>query len=243
MSKRGGGRAERSAPAVSAINAITIAFACRTPIAPAREARVRRQSMPPNDRLRVIPSGCATVCVRTRTGTLCASPRIEESGLLAGSVITRSPTQQEPTISSSPISLCPGGHGCAVYSSSVTDAEWAPLESRLPAPVARQVAGGDPRRMPPWIVDVTLYIVRGGTAWRETAGGVPVNRDGVRGLRPQNTCARNSPRNSSQWSADLDFDEHRLHSTGHRNPHDQVQPAVPVRLCRRCVKTRSRAVI
>jgi len=32
------------------------------------------------------------------------------------------------------------------------------------------------------------------------------------------------------------FRRTRLHSTGHRNPHDQVQPAVPVRLCRRYVK-------
>lgn len=53
---------------------------------------------------------------------------------------------------SSPISPCPscpphaaGGHGCAVYSSSVTDAEWAILEPLLPAPGARQAAADDPR--------------------------------------------------------------------------------------------------
>ena len=53
---------------------------------------------------------------------------------------------------SSPISPCrscpphpAGGHGCAVYSSSVTDAQWAILEPLLPAPAARQAAAEDPR--------------------------------------------------------------------------------------------------
>jgi transposase len=92
---------------------------------------------------------------------------------------------------SSPISPCPswpphaaGGHGCAVYSSSVTDAEWAILEPLLPAPGSTAGRGGRPekhcRRV---IVDAILYIVR----WYRvaaTAGGVPARRDGVRGLRP-----------------------------------------------------------
>ena len=76
---------------------------------------------------------------------------------------------------SSPISPCPscpphaaGGHGCAVYSSSVTDAEWAILEPLLPAPGSTAGRGGRPekhcRRV---IVDAILYIVRGGIGWRQ----------------------------------------------------------------------------
>ena len=52
----------------------------------------------------------------------------------------------------SPISPCPscpphaaGGHGCAVYSPSFTDAEWATLEPLLPAPGARHAVADDPR--------------------------------------------------------------------------------------------------
>jgi len=51
---------------------------------------------------------------------------------------------------SSPISPCPscpppaaGGHGCAVYSSSVTDAEWTILEPLLPAPGSMAAAADD----------------------------------------------------------------------------------------------------
>jgi Putative transposase of IS4/5 family (DUF4096) len=87
---------------------------------------------------------------------------------------------------SSPISPCPScpphtarGHGCAVYWSSVTDAEWATLEPLLPAPGSTTGRGGRPekhcRRA---IVDAILYIVRGGIAWRQQAG------TGLRGLRP-----------------------------------------------------------
>jgi len=76
---------------------------------------------------------------------------------------------------SSPISPCPscpphaaGGHGCAVYSSSVTDAQWAILEPLLPAPGSTAGRGGRPekhcRRA---IVDAILYIVRDGIAWRQ----------------------------------------------------------------------------
>ena len=76
---------------------------------------------------------------------------------------------------SSPISPCPscpphaaGGHGCAVCSSSVTDAQSAILEPLLPAPGSTAGRGGRPekhcRRA---IVDAILYIVRGGIAWRQ----------------------------------------------------------------------------
>ena len=61
-----------------------------------------------------------------------------------------------------------GGHGCAVYSSSVTDAQWAILEPLLPAPGSTAGRGGRPekhcRRV---IVAAILYIVRGGIAWRQ----------------------------------------------------------------------------
>ena len=82
---------------------------------------------------------------------------------------------------SSPISPCPScpphaarGHGCAVYSSSVTDAQWAILEPLLPAPGSTAGRGGRPekhcRRA---IVDAILYIVRGGIAWRQCFSGRP----------------------------------------------------------------------
>ena len=74
---------------------------------------------------------------------------------------------------SSPISPCPScpphaarGHGCTVYSSSVTDAQWVILEPLLPAPGSTAGRGGRPekhcRRA---IVDAILYIAvvsRGG---------------------------------------------------------------------------------
>ena len=76
---------------------------------------------------------------------------------------------------SSPISSCPScpphaarGHGYAVYSSSVTDAQWAILEPLSPAPGSTAGRGGRPekhcRRA---IVYAILYIVRGGIAWRQ----------------------------------------------------------------------------
>src|SRR6476620_7390937 len=82
---------------------------------------------------------------------------------------------RSPAMPSSPISPCPScppyaarGHGCAVYSSSVTDAQWAILEPLLPAPGSTAGRGGRPekhcRRV---IVDAILYIAGGGIAWRQ----------------------------------------------------------------------------
>ena len=76
---------------------------------------------------------------------------------------------------SSPISPCPscpphaaGGHGCAVYSSSVTDAEWAILEPLLAAPGSTAGRGGRPEKHCRRVIgDAILYIVRGGIAGRQ----------------------------------------------------------------------------
>lgn len=78
-------------------------------------------------------------------------------------------------MTSSPIPPCPscpphaaGGHGCAVYPSSVTDAEWATLEPLSPAPGSTAGRGGRPEKhCRSLIVDVILYIVRSGIAWRQ----------------------------------------------------------------------------
>ena len=93
---------------------------------------------------------------------------------------------------SSPISPCPscpphaaGGHGCAVYSSSVTDAEWAILEPLLPAPGSTAGRGGRPEKhCPP--CDRGRHLGHRARWYRgaATAGGVRASRDGVRGLRP-----------------------------------------------------------
>ena len=93
---------------------------------------------------------------------------------------------------SSPISPCPscpppaaGGHGCAVYSSSVTDAEWAILEPLLPAPGSTAAPRRTTRNsLPPR--DSGRHPVHRARWYRvaATAGGVPASRDGVRGLRP-----------------------------------------------------------
>src|SRR6188472_4254385 len=82
---------------------------------------------------------------------------------------------RSPAMPSSPISPCPScpphaarGHGCAVYSSSVTDAHWAILEPLLAAPGSTAGRGGRPekhcRRV---IVDAILYIVRSRIAGRQ----------------------------------------------------------------------------
>ena len=137
---------------------------------------------------------------------------------------------------SSPISPCPlcpphaaGGHGCAVYSSSVTDAEWAILEPLLPAPGSTAGRGGRPekhcRRA---IVDVILYIVRGATA-----GGVPASRDGVRGLRPlgPQRGAAAHPRRAARPTAGAgraapvpDRGDHRLADGTRRRHRAPIQP-------------------
>jgi hypothetical protein len=91
-----------------------------------------------------------------------------------------------PYISSCPsCPPCSDGHRCAVYSSwSLTDAQWAVLEPLLPPPGNAAGRGGRPekycRRL---ILDVILYVVRGGIAWRQLPGGVPARIDGVRDLR------------------------------------------------------------
>ena len=93
---------------------------------------------------------------------------------------------------SSPISPCPscpphavGGHGCAVYSSSVTDAQWAILEPLLPAPGSTAGRGGRPEKhCPP--CDSGRHPVHRARWYRvaATAGGVPASRHGVRGCSP-----------------------------------------------------------
>jgi transposase len=108
---------------------------------------------------------------------------------------------------SSPISPCPscpphaaGGHGCAVYSSSVTDAEWAILEPLLPAPGSTAGRGGRPekhcRRA---IVDAILYIVVvcGNCRWSSRQPG---------------RCTRSSPAGprGGAWSRILDAVRDRL---------------------------------
>jgi len=77
-----------------------------------------------------------------------------------------------PSSPMSPCPLCPPhaarGHGCAVYWSSVTDAQWAILAPLLAAPGSTAGRGGRPekhcRRA---IVDAVLDIVRGGIAGRQ----------------------------------------------------------------------------
>ena len=97
------------------------------------------------------------------------------SRLLVGSVITKSPPRpgaHNAIIADLAMPVVPAhaarGHGCAVYSSSVTDAQWAILEPLLPAPGSTAGRGGRPekhcRRV---IVDAILYIAGGGIAWRQ----------------------------------------------------------------------------
>ena len=55
-----------------------------------------------------------------------------------------------------------------MYSSSVTDAEWAILEPLLPAPGSTAGRGGRPEKQCRRVIaDAILYIVRGGIAWRQ----------------------------------------------------------------------------
>ncbi|MFC9362878.1 IS5 family transposase [Rhodococcus sp. NPDC057014] len=66
------------------------------------------------------------------------------------------------------------GHRCAVYSSSVTDAQWAILEPLLPPPRNTTGSGGRPekhcRRL---ALDAIFYVVRGGIAWRQLPAEFP----------------------------------------------------------------------
>ena len=97
------------------------------------------------------------------------------SWLLVGSVITKSPPRpgaHNAIIADLAMPVVPahaaGGHGCAVYSSSVTDAQWAILEPLLAAPGSTAGRGGRPEKhCCRVIVEAILYIVRGGIAWRQ----------------------------------------------------------------------------
>ncbi|MFC9555817.1 transposase [Rhodococcus sp. NPDC056960] len=82
-----------------------------------------------------------------------------------------------PSSSISPCPSCPpdaiGGHGCAVYPSSVTDAQWEILQP-LPPPGNTAGRGGRPEKHCRRIVlDAILYLVRGGIAWRQLPAEFP----------------------------------------------------------------------
>jgi hypothetical protein len=111
---------------------------------------------------------------------------------------------------SSPISPCPScppyaarGHGCTVYWSSVTDAQWAILEPLLPAPAARQTAAEDPRSIAAvrwWTPSCTSRAVvsRGGTCrWSSRQ---PRRCTRVRPLGPRRGVAAH-PRRAARPSA------------------------------------------
>ena len=89
-------------------------------------------------------------------------PRFTRSRVTyAAYVVSRTSTRPQvdsapgaPTMPSSPISPCPScpphaarGHGGAVYSSSVTDAQWATLNRCCLRRAARRAAADDPRRI------------------------------------------------------------------------------------------------
>ncbi len=84
---------------------------------------------------------------------------------------------------SSPIAVCSScptregvpGHRCGVYpSSSVSDAQWAVLESLLPPPGNQGGRGGRPelhcRRV---VLDAIFYVVRGGISWQQMPSNFP----------------------------------------------------------------------
>ena len=142
---------------------------------------------------------------------------------------------------SSPISPCPscpphaaGGHGCAVYSWSVTDAEWAILEPLLPAPGSTAGRGGRPekhcRRV---IADAILDIVRGGIAGRqlpvEFASAATVYAVFARWARSGGVAAH--PRRAARPTAGagragpvLDRGDHRLADGTRRRQRAPIQP-------------------
>lgn len=65
--------------------------------------------------------------------------------------------------------------GCSFYpSSSITGAQWAVLESLLPAPGNTAGRGGRPEKYPRrMILDAIFYVVRGGIAWRQMPSDFP----------------------------------------------------------------------
>jgi len=101
---------------------------------------------------------------------------------------------------SSPISRCTscpphaaGGHGCAVSSSSVTEAQWAILEPLLPAPGSTQAAADDPRSI-------------ASDGWPSVRGCLPAGVDrtrtrpvgGRRPINPQRDCSPQQYRSGSR---------------------------------------------
>ena len=142
-------------------------------------------------RHRACPGGAERVFENSRWAGVCLAEN-RRSRLLVGSVITKSPPRpgaHNAIIAISPCPSCPphaaGGHGRAVYSSSVTDAEWAILEPLLPAPGSTAGRGTPREALPP--CDSGRHPVYRARWYRvaATAGGVPAGRDGVRGLRPR----------------------------------------------------------
>lgn len=68
----------------------------------------------------------------------------------------------------------PDTHGCGVYPSTITDAQWALLEPLLPTPAWRTSRGGRPEKHPRRrVLDAIFYLVRGGLAWRALPAEFP----------------------------------------------------------------------
>lgn len=74
--------------------------------------------------------------------------------------------------------------GCGLYPSSMSDAQWAAIESVLPPP-ASQVGRGRPEVHARCLVlDAVFYLVAEGIRWRGAAEGVPAVADRLRVLHP-----------------------------------------------------------
>ncbi|ELB93301.1 hypothetical protein Rwratislav_09668 [Rhodococcus wratislaviensis IFP 2016] len=159
----------------------------------------------------------------------CAS----ENRLLIGSVITRSPTQREPNVII--VDFVVPGDMVARCTRRRSPTQSGPLDSRFlhqwrgrSREVTREV-------LLPLIVDGIQYIMRGGAAWWR----LPVEFWSTGTVSAVFARKRPCTKLAQKLIARVcgsGFRRTRLHSTGHRNPHDQVQPAVPVRRCRRYVK-------
>ena len=139
-----------------------------------------------------------------------------------------------PSSPISPSPSCPphaaGGHGCAVYWSSVTDAQWAILEPLSPAPGSTAGRGGRPekhcRRA---IVDAILYIVVvcGNCRWSSRQPGrctrcSPAGPAAERGAHPRRAARPTA--GAGRAGPVPDRGDHRLADgtrRGHRAP---IQP-------------------